>query len=97
MPLGPIADAALWVAIASIPLVFVGLTFLHAALRPQWVWAMAGRTQIVWLATLLLGSAIIPLGIPAAVYYIMKVRPLLLSIESGDMSGLSDGLSPKPK
>ncbi len=80
---------AFWVAIAAIPLVFVGLTFLHAARIPQWVWALSGRTQIFWLATLLLGSAIVPIGIPAAIYYIVRVRPMLTSIERGDMSRLT--------
>ncbi len=94
MLLGPIADAAIWVAIASIPLVFVGLTFLHAAQRPQWVWVLSGRTQIVWLVALLLGSAIIPIGIPAAIYYLVKVRPELIRIESGDVSNLIDGSPP---
>ncbi len=85
-----VAAAALWVAIASIPLVFVGVTFLHAAQRPQWVWMLAGRTQIVWLATLLIGSAVVPIGIPAAIYYLCKVRPTLIGLEKGDMSDLMD-------
>lgn len=83
----------MWVAIASIPLVFVGLTFLHAAQRPQWVWAMSGHTQIVWLATLLLGSAVVPIGIPAAIYYLLRVRPVLQSVERGDIADLMDGTS----
>ena len=56
---------------------------------------MSGRTQIVWLATLLLGSAVIPIGIPAAIYYLLKVRPALLSIENGDVSKLIDGPTSK--
>ena len=83
-----IGGAALWVAIASIPFVFVGLTFLHAARVPQWVWVMSGRTQIVWLVLLLVGNAALPLGIPAAVYYLWRVRPVLNKIEQGDISEL---------
>lgn len=84
-----IAGAALWVLVWSIPFVFVGLTFLHAARVPQWVWVMSGRTQIVWLVVLLVGNALIlPLGIPAAVYYLWRVRPLLGKIEQGDISEL---------
>lgn len=88
------ARTAFWVAIAGIPLVFVGVSFLHAARFPQWVWALSGRTQIVWLATLLVGIAIIPVGIPAAAYYVAKVRPLLSQIERGDMSSLSNAADP---
>lgn len=89
MPLDLIAKEAFWVAIASIPLVFVGCTFLHAAKRPQWVWVISGRTQIVWLAALCLGVAVIPIGIPAAIYYLIKIRPTLVAIERGDISELS--------
>lgn len=89
MPYNDLAQAAVWVAIASVPLVFVGCTFLNAAQRPQWVWVMSGRTQIVWLATLALGTAVIPIGIPAAIYYLIRIRPILVAVESGDISDLS--------
>ena len=89
MPLGPLIEAALWVAIASIPLVFVGGTFLNAAQRPQWVWVMSGRTQIGWLALLAIGTPVAPIGVPCALYYLLKVRPALVAIENGDVSELS--------
>lgn len=89
MTLGLFVEAALWIAIASIPLVFVGCTFLNAAQRPQWVWVMSGRTQIVWLATLAIGTLVIPIGIPCAAYYLFKIRPSLVAIEKGDISELS--------
>jgi len=85
-----LSGAALWVALWSIPFVFVGLTFLHAARVPQWVWAMAGRTQVLWLVVLLVGNAALPVGIPAAIYYIIRVRPLLKRVESGDIRSLTD-------
>lgn len=84
------STTAFWVAVASIPLVFVGLTFLHAARIPQWVWVLSGRTQIIWLATLAVGSAVIPIGVPAAIWYLMFVRPTLSAIERGDMSKLTE-------
>ena len=49
---------------------------------------MAGRTQIIWLTSLLLGAAIIPAGIPAALYYFWKIRPVLDRIERGELDDL---------
>lgn len=78
-------QAALFITLSGIPIAFVGLTFLHAARAPQWAWAMVGRPQAMWLAGLLIGAAVIPLGIPAAVYYLIKIRPALTDVESGDL------------
>ena len=81
---------AFWVAVAAIPLVFVGMTFLHAARIPQWVWVLSGRTQIFWLAALAVGTLVIPIGVPAAICYLVLVRPALAAIEKGDMTRLTD-------
>lgn len=83
------AAMALWISIAASPIAFVGLTFLHAARIPQWVWAFSDRTQIVWLASLLLGVAVVPLGAPIAVYYLVKVRPVLNAIWGGNVGHVS--------
>lgn len=83
-----ISKAALWVFVVSIPFVFVGITFLHAARAPQWVWVLSGRTQIVWLVVLLVGIAALPLGVPAGAYYLVRVRPTLSKIERGELSEL---------
>ena len=77
---------AMWIAIAGSPVAFIGVTFLHAARYPQWVWAFSDRTQVVWLASLLIGAAIVPIGLPIAVWYLIKVRPILRQIEHGDMA-----------
>lgn len=85
------AVMALWIAIAGSPIAFIGLTFLHAARVPQWVWAFSERTQIVWLASLLMGVAVVPVGLPVAVWYLVKIRPVLVQIEKGNLSKLADG------
>lgn len=82
---------AFWIAVAASPIVFIGLTFLHAARYPQWVWAFSERTQIVWLAGLLMGAAVVPLGLPLAAWYLIRVRPVLHRIEQGNLSPTSDG------
>lgn len=87
---------AVWIAIAGAPIAFIGLTFLHAARYPQWVWAFSERTQVVWLAGLLMGAAVVPLGLPLAVWYLVKVRPVLQQIEQGNMSHFIDGSTGAP-
>ena len=76
---------AFWITVAALPLIIVALTFLHAAKTPQWVWAFSDRTQIIWLALLLIGIGLLPLGLGGTVWYWWKVRPQLASIERGDM------------
>lgn len=83
-----------WIALAGSPIAFIGLSFLHAARYPQWVWAFSERTQIVWLVALLLGVAIVPVGLPVAIWYLVKVRPRLTQIERGNFAHLADGSSP---
>ena len=78
---------ALWIAIAGIPIAIIGLAFLHAARIPQWAWALSGRTQIWWLAGLLMGMAVMPVGLPAAIWYLLKIRPQLDQIEKGNLEG----------
>ncbi len=80
---GAFVTMAFWIALAGIPVAICGLAFLHAARAPQWAWAFSGRTQIWWLAGLLVGTGVMPIGLPAALYYLVKVRPDLDRIEKG--------------
>jgi hypothetical protein len=82
--LGLLLWTALLIAIAGVPLVLIMIAFLHAARTPQWVWAFTARTQVVWMALLLGGVAIIPAGLPLAAWYWFRVRPELLAVERGD-------------
>jgi hypothetical protein len=79
---------AFWIAVAGSPIAIIGLTFQHAARIPQWVWAFSDRTQVIWLASLLLGVAVVPLGLPLAVWYLVRVRPVLKYIEDGNIAAL---------
>ncbi|MGI9608089.1 MAG: hypothetical protein ACR2P0_18305 [Acidimicrobiales bacterium] len=85
---GSFAEIAIVIAIGSIPMVFVMVAFLHAARVPQWVWAFSSRTQVVWMAMLLLGVAVVPVGVGLASWYLWKIRPELSAIERGDMARL---------
>lgn len=86
---GSFARMALIIAVSSIPMVFVMVAFLHAARVPQWVWAFSSRTQVVWMAMLLVGVAVVPVGVGLAIWYFVKIRPVLIAIERGDVNGLA--------
>jgi len=83
---GPLVETIIAISLAGLPIAFVGLMFLHAARAPKWAWVLSGRTQIVWLASLIFGAGLIPLGVPLAVYYALRVRPVLDRIERGDLT-----------
>lgn len=72
-----------WVTALSIPFAITAAAFLHAARMPQWAWALSSHTQIWWLAGLAIGIPVFPVGIPAAIWYFVRLRPELNRIESG--------------
>lgn len=78
-------STSLLIAIALIPVLAVGLMFLHAARTPAWVWAFTSHTQAVWVALLLGGILIVPAGLCLAGWYFFKIRPRLAAIERGEM------------
>ena len=83
--LGLVLWTALLISIAAIPVVLVVLAFLDAARTPQWVWAFTNRTQVFWIALLLGGVAVVPLGLALAAWYWLRIRPDLRAIEAGDL------------
>lgn len=76
---------ALLIAIGLIPLLPVVLMFLHAARTPAWVWAFTSHTQVVWVASLLGGIVVVPVGLVLAGWYFFKVRPALAAVERGEL------------
>jgi hypothetical protein len=47
------------------------------------VWALAGRTQVLWIAAILFGTIALPLGIVISTVYLLRIRPRLAATESG--------------
>ena len=82
---GTFMSTALLVALALLPLVPVVLMFLHAARTPGWVWAFTDHTQVVWVALLLAGIVITPVGLVLAAWYFFKIRPVLDARERGEL------------
>ncbi|RMH76154.1 MAG: hypothetical protein D6683_10420, partial [Actinomyces sp.] len=60
---------------------------LDAARRPRFVWAFAERAQVAWMAAIMFGIALVPLGLAVSTWYLTRIRPQLKAIENGDLGG----------
>lgn len=69
--------------VVAAPLMLSVLALLDAAHRPGWVWALADRTQVAWIAAILFGTILLPLGMVISTIYLVRVRPRLAATESG--------------
>ena len=67
----------------SVPLALTVWALLDAARRPEWVWALAGRRRVVWLAAILFGGLVVVVGLVVSTVYLVRVRPVLAAVESG--------------
>ncbi len=75
--------AVLVVIVLSMPLGLSVWALLDVARRPAWVWALAERSQVVWMASILMGVLVVPLGVIVSSFYLLRVRPRLASVEAG--------------
>jgi hypothetical protein len=60
---------------------------LDAARRPQWVWALSGRSQALWMVGVLFGALLLVVGLLISSIYLLNVRPELKRIEAGELPG----------
>lgn len=74
------------IALLAVPLGVSVAALLDAARRPGWVWALAGRTQVAWLAAILFGTIVLPLGVVVSSVYLLRIRPVLVATEEGRIS-----------
>ncbi|MCB0996443.1 MAG: hypothetical protein KDB21_15205 [Acidimicrobiales bacterium] len=84
--MGLISDLVLTigvVAVVSLPLALSVMALLDAARRPAWVWALAGRRQVVWMAVILFATLTVVGGLIVASIYLLRIRPQLVAVESG--------------
>ncbi len=77
--------AVLWIVVVSIPLSVSVWALLDAARRPEWVWALAGRRQTVWLAAILFGILSVVPGLFISATYLARIRPILARAEQGQI------------
>ena len=71
------------IILVALPLAWSVLALLDAARRPEWVWALAGRARVIWMIVILLGVAILPMGIVVSTWYLLRIRPELRDAEEG--------------
>lgn len=71
------------VCVASLPLALSMWALLDAARRPGWAFALAGRSQAVWVALTAAGVMVMIAGIGISAYYLSRVRPVVADAESG--------------
>jgi hypothetical protein len=67
----------------AVPLALSVAALLDAARRPAWVWALAGRARVLWMALVLVGVIALPLGLVVSSWYLLRVRPELRATENG--------------
>jgi hypothetical protein len=83
---GDVAAAVGLTLLCSIPLALTVSAFLDTARRPEWAWALAGRRRVVWMVVLLCSAFTLVGGVATAVWYLLKVRPLVARAERGEIS-----------
>lgn len=81
--LGDLAWAALVTVFFAIPIGITLWAFLDAARRPQWAWALAGRSQVLWMAVVLFAALTVVGGLCVSAWYLAKVRPVIAAAEEG--------------
>ena len=76
--------ATILLVVFAIPLAVTAWAFLDAASRPKWVWAFAGRRQLVWMCGIAFGILTVIGGLAISGYYLLRVRSELAAVEAGD-------------
>ncbi len=80
---GPVGGALFLTLFAAIPLGLSLWALLDAARRPRWAWALTGRRQVVWMASILAGILFVVAGLLISGWYLVKVRPQIADAEDG--------------
>ena len=77
-----------WLCIGLVPISLSLWALLDCARRPPWAWSMAGRSQVAWLGAIAFGVFLLIFGVAISVWYLLRVRPDIAAIESGDFTQL---------
>ena len=83
--MGDVLSAVALLTLLAIPLLLSLVALLDAARRPGWVWALAGRAQVAWIAAILFGTVAVPVGLVISTVYLLRVRPHLRATEGGQI------------
>lgn len=83
MDLWAVAGALALTVLFAIPLSVTVWALLDAARRPQWAWALAGRSQVGWMVGIVLGALTVVGGLLISSWYLLQVRPDVAAAEEG--------------
>ncbi len=83
----PIVVTVVGIIVVSIPLALSMWALLDAARRPEWAFALAGRSRVVWVAACGFGILFNLVGLCVSAWYLVKVRPAVAAAESGQVKG----------
>ncbi len=83
MDLGTLSIALLLAVLAAIPLSVTIWALLDAARRPQWAWALAGRSQVAWMAAIMFAALTLVGGLLVSGWYLARVRQEIAAAEDG--------------
>ncbi len=85
MDLWALAKATAVTAALCLPLVLSMWALLDCAGRPAWTWALVDRGQANWMAAILCGILVVPVGITVSIWYLARVRPQIIDAEQGKL------------
>ncbi len=86
MDLSDLGIALVLAAVAAIPLSLTVWSLLDAARRPQWAWALAGRSQAAWMAGIMVSAFTVIGGLVVSTWYLTRVRRSIAAAEDGQVS-----------
>ncbi|HEX6235752.1 MAG TPA: hypothetical protein VFZ68_01080 [Acidimicrobiales bacterium] len=88
------AGAAAASLVFALPLGLTAWALLDAARRPEWAWALARRRRVPWLAAILVGGMLVPLGLVVSTAYLVRARPTVAAAEEGRIVPTGPGSTP---
>jgi hypothetical protein len=88
--LGQLFATIITTAFLCIPIGLSLWALLDCAKRPSWAWALTTRSQQVWMASVLCGILLVPVGLGVSCYYLLRVRPEIADAENGKLPELRD-------
>jgi hypothetical protein len=77
--------AVVGILLASIPLALSTWALLDAARRPEWAFALAGRSRTLWVVLTGAGILFCGPGVLTALWYLIKIRPVVAGAEAGKL------------
>jgi hypothetical protein len=71
--------------VAALPLALSTWALLDAARRPEWAFALAKRSRVIWVASIGMGILFCGPGVVVALWYLLRVRPGVAAAERGEL------------